>query len=240
MKKYWTHGDKTGASEAKNAEWKKKCDASFKIFVKARVNQYLNSDICKHPYWKISSRVYPEFEYISKDYRDYKKDPTKTNFELAERFKLFDAIVDRKKAGTVEEGEAAIRNDPAQNLATFYEKIQIPENHDEQTGDKQNASNKLTRDEQTGDNQNVSNKLTPADVANLIKLSTGNDDAKFNAMEKLESFTDSYLNNLKEKSYINSHKSLVKLIDLVLQRSIGGRRKTRRKQRRNRKTRRFF
>lgn len=118
MKRYWTHGDKTGASAAKNAEWKQKCDQQFDTL--DPTNQYgVKEFICKNPFWKMSSRVPPRFEYISKAYRDYKYDPNETPDIEKLAFELFDSIAYPEKIDKIETIEP-VKKDGTKNASILH------------------------------------------------------------------------------------------------------------------------
>lgn len=119
---FWTHGDKTGASNAKEDEWEGKCNTSFDAFgFQQQKNKDLKSIICARPFYKRSKQVPARFEYISKVYRDY-KDTKYAPPELLEHFKQFDAIVAN---GEVETPNATIMYTILQRLRTLVQKTEL-------------------------------------------------------------------------------------------------------------------
>ncbi len=218
MKKYWTHGDKTGASEAKNAEWKKKCEESFRnIGFKRKENVELEQYICKEPYWKMSSRVPPNFEYISKDYRDYKKDPKQTPNNLKKLFEQFD----ENKDGEQSQSKTAQQiYDEAMAASELFNTPQPSKTGQKVVDEAITAYKKL-------------------DAQTILWLRTKATEAE--RLRTLSDLTKEQLNQLLRLQIKSKllQTALTKDVQTALKLYEGGR-KSRRKQRRNRKTRRFF
>lgn len=213
---FWTHGDKTGASKAKEDEWEGKCNISFDAFgFKQTKNQDLKSIICARPFYKRSKQVPARFEYISKVYRDY-KDTKYAPPELLEHFKQFDAIVAN---GEVEQVEPP---NTSENLERLFQQIQKPEP-------------KLFVEE-----PQQHNNLTALVIKDLIDLAKKkeNQENQELILDQLSKFTKKELIRLASFTQVKQSKILNSLINLELASHEGGR-KSKRRQRRNRKTRRF-
>lgn len=210
---FWTHGDKTGASKAKEDEWEGKCNTSFDAFgFQQQKNKELKSIICARPFYKRSKQVPARFEYISKVYRDY-KDTKYAPPELLEHFKQFDAIVAN---GEVEQVEPP---NTSENLERLFQQIQKPEP-------------KLFVEE-----PQQRKNLTAFVIKDLIELAKNKKNQEI-ILDELSKLTKPELIRLASFTQVKQSEILNSLINLELASHEGGR-KSRRKRRRNRKTRRF-